>query len=870
MVTMPFDQQFDQQIEEFCLALDEETRIQQEQGGRPHRLVDGSLLGRDEKGFYYIFISETEFFMPDSTPVRVTGGGRETRGEVVSVHGSEITLHLADNIGEAPGQALLFSEPWHLLQSLKERLLELPTRSIEMAGEALRPVDGGKMEFLCRPPENCQDAEGVPALVKNNTLSFIWGPPGTGKTETLACLAAFFYRQKMRVLVLAHANVAVDEAMLRIADRLGASSLPPGEIVRHGHPRLPAMRSSLLLASNLAAFRYPEDLHLRKGLEAEKSRLIVLISKGRRVGHQLLAVEEELRQVRLRFKNAEMEIAQEASILGCTLSKAATDGSVHGGLFDVVLLDEASMAFIPQVVFAASLARRKMVIIGDFMQLAPVAMSTAGAAQRWLKNDIYSFNGITDAVKKGFNPGLVLLCTQRRMHPAISNYVNQNFYSGLLQDAPQTRQRRHIADSAPLPGHPLALVDVSDIPAFCLKEGNSRFNILTATLSLFLASAAAKEKLSVGILTPYAAQARLLNALRTDILGGGEGLNGKDVFAATIHRFQGAEKDAVILDLVDAFWQKAPGGILTSRKNNSADRLINVAVTRARGKLLVLAHRRFFAGRLSDRSTLAGLFSHIDRHGLAMEVGQLMDGRLPDRWDGPKASAQRFDSCWPALEAWQKDISEAAEVQLDWPHSAGSLDRTSAATLIRAMGKGASISIRAGRPSMLPKALQPRAVVKNSLTHPCTAIDRNIFWYGCPGPADGRTAKAIVRLAGERVTRLCMSLLAMDLRERRFTGKVYTGLQSYLEINCRCPRCGKPLTARPGRGGVFWGCTGYRGCDFEAARLPWEILDEYLAAAGITCPRGHLLQALTTYRSLAARCTHHPACNFTVDARDLL
>jgi len=86
----------------------------------------------------------------------------------------------------------------------------------------------------------------------------------------------------------------------------------------------------------------------------------------------------------------------------------------------------------------------------------------------------------------------------------------------------------------------------------------------------------------VGLLTPYAAQARLLNALTAGLLGV-TGARSEDagLVAATVHRFQGAEQDAVVLDLVDSFPQRGPGGLLSRREGSVGQRLVNVAVTGA-------------------------------------------------------------------------------------------------------------------------------------------------------------------------------------------------------------------------------------------------------------------------------------------------
>ena len=60
--------------------------------------------------------------------------------------------------------------------------------------------------------------------------------------------------------------------------------------------------------------------------------------------------------------------------MGATLAKAASDSALYEQDFDVVILDEASMAYVPQAAFAATLGKR-VIICGDFKQLPPIASS---------------------------------------------------------------------------------------------------------------------------------------------------------------------------------------------------------------------------------------------------------------------------------------------------------------------------------------------------------------------------------------------------------------------------------------------------------------------------------------------------------------
>jgi superfamily I DNA and/or RNA helicase len=93
---------------------------------------------------------------------------------------------------------------------------------------------------------------------------------------------------------------------------------------------------------------------------------------------------------------------------------------------------------------------------------------------------------------------------------------------------------------------------------------------------------------SIAVITPYAAQAseirRLLGARRI----------GDVVECSTIHRFQGRECDVVIIDLVDAAPMR-PSALIADAPN-----LLNVSISRARGKLVIVADVAYFASMAPD------------------------------------------------------------------------------------------------------------------------------------------------------------------------------------------------------------------------------------------------------------------------------
>lgn len=541
---------------EWSVALEEEIAFQRESGGRRYRLSDGILLNEDGGEHFYSFLMDADVALPDNAPVRVEVEGKPVRGKVVEVEGFEITLALEDYIGDRVDSTDLYCEPWELLKALKERLDE----ALEERGEECRLA-----AMLFTSPEKKRDLKvryGQEAAVEaasKHRVSFVWGPPGTGKTETLARIADTHILKNHRVLILSHNNVAFDGAILRIGKLLaGGGRLHRGLVVRWGFARLPEIRDHpFLLASRLAESRFPELAQSIRKLTArnrEMSRQMRNLrgSASVELGAELAELKNRLKEIRALLRDEEVACAERAEVLGVTFSKAVADPAMRDWLFHHVVVDEASMAYIPQVAFAATRARKSLVIAGDFRQLPPIALARTDAVDRWLTRDIFDETGVSSAVEKGKAPfPLVMLREQWRMHPRISAIPNKVAYAGLLRDRPEVEGRtRPITMSNPFSGQPVVFVDLSGAGAVAYKDyEGSHFNILSALVCTFLAGHALEQRAYVAVITPYAAQARLVLALTRDLFG--EKLNPRGgseegVVAATVHRFQGSDRDVVI------------------------------------------------------------------------------------------------------------------------------------------------------------------------------------------------------------------------------------------------------------------------------------------------------------------------------------
>ena len=455
-------------------------------------------------------------------------------------------------------------------------------------------------------------------------VCILWGPPGTGKTKTLAALVHEFVLAGKTVLVTSHTNIAVNTLMMRINKhrkkygsdyRIARIGYVPPEF-EHEVPTIDNVIEEMFKDEYPAVVdeinqycefvlkeERKESLFLNVLKEAVSSIDIIenpeLVDQGRR----LIST----------FKRFQKEAIPSISVLGTTITKMYISESLEDHRFDVVIFDEASMAIPPQIFYAASIAEEKIILGGDFNQLPPIVRADSNLARSELGTDIFSVLGVSDPY--GSFSVRPILDIQYRMHPDICTIVNQLFYGG------KVRTNTHIFSNIKqsiTTTRPLYLIDSSNTYARGKHtKSSSRHNQYHAKLIASLLESYSGKN-SVGIITPYRAQRKMI--MQEIYKKIGSSFDTYPISVNTIHSFQGQEKDVIIVDLVDT--PEARSIFLSSLENISLRNLINVAVSRAMKQLIIVAHRDHFTRTLPSEE-IAHMFQIIDRWGTVIEISDL-------------------------------------------------------------------------------------------------------------------------------------------------------------------------------------------------------------------------------------------------------
>ena len=430
-------------------------------------------------------------------------------------------------------------------------------------------------------------------------VAIVHGPPGTGKTTTLVEAINETLMRESQVLVCAQSNMAVDWISEKLVDR-GVN------VLRIGNPT--RVNDKMLGFTYERRFEshpdYPQLWAIRKAIrELRKNR-----KKGSENYHQKMdRLKSRAAEIELRI-NA--ELFGEARVIACTLV-----GSAHhlleGMKFGTLFIDEAAQALEAACWIPMRRASR-VILAGDHCQLPPTVKSIAALRAGLGKT-------LMERIAENKPEVVTLLKIQYRMNDEIMRFSSDWFYGGKVESAPQIKYRSVLDYD-----HPITWIDTSneenqitiegeDAPEDSASTSSSvsaanqnsdlnfkeqfvgesfgRINKAEAELTLLtLAEYFTKigkqrvleERIDVGIISPYRAQVQYLKKLikKYEFFKPYRRL----ISVNTVDGFQGQERDVILISLVRSNDEGQIGFLKDLRR-------MNVAMTRARMKLIILGNK---------------------------------------------------------------------------------------------------------------------------------------------------------------------------------------------------------------------------------------------------------------------------------------
>ncbi|MGH9552173.1 MAG: AAA domain-containing protein, partial [Terriglobales bacterium] len=224
-----------------------------------------------------------------------------------------------------------------------------------------------------------------------------------------------------------------------------------------------------------------------------------------------------------------------------------------------------------------------------------------------------------------------MLDEQHRMHKSICDLISGFMYQGKLRTSDAVNARPAQVRN-PVSGA-LTIVDTSSLLPFETQTASfSRYNLVHALVvrNLFQQLHEAghiKDSRALGICTPYSAQAKLIRRLIEDE----DDLKGI-VDAGTVHHYQGDEKTAIIIDIPES----VGGGrfigqfLQGDHPDDGGAKLLNVAVSRAREHLVIVANLTYLDDRLPGSALLRDILFQIQSSGQVLDARAILTLRPAD------------------------------------------------------------------------------------------------------------------------------------------------------------------------------------------------------------------------------------------------
>lgn len=681
-------------------------------------LFEGKLITKKLDKYIYKFeLPEGVFIQVEEISIVINKNAIE--GDVLSVDNQFITIQVKEDFGKIIPQLTVewFSDliPRKIIERLSKIKDNPSSFNLALTDLLFYP---NKSNIVRNSPIQCEmDKSRNPEQEKailgslNNKISYIWGPPGTGKTTTVGFIIYNLIKNGKRVLFATNTNRAVDVTVRQVISAYKTFQKEfIDDLTRYGKPyilndtdldsvffdnQIEKIKSELTekikdKVELLQDYNYLKTLlnknkilleqlnRLKAQIKENENSLSTNLNEVRnldikiknynnvglleRLARSFLGntlgelnvefnekktsaktLKSDLEETRIeyaglvnnssinnddliKFDLLKIEVHKfggeeklknfieeslnidDASILktkkfiGATLAKTVTNDVFFDLNCDTLIIDEASMVNLPYLAILSSLVKDSIVIVGDPQQLPPITQVKSSNAKNWLEKDIFMYASQSIDVEGLFkwqntNPEFVFfLNTQYRMTGKLSHFISELFYNNLLKNGNHT-------NIGELSG--TCFIDTTTLnPQINLlpgKKSYAPYNIVHTQSIINILKYLALNNLfhpdEIGIVVPFKASAIWIKKeLRK------EGLNLVEV--GTVHTFQGREKEFIIFDTVMSNVNFTVRPFDEALTNGDVMRLLNVALSRPKQLLFVVANYKHFSDQYKNKFIL--------------------------------------------------------------------------------------------------------------------------------------------------------------------------------------------------------------------------------------------------------------------------